>query len=182
MEDRITITEAAEILGKHRNTVRGWIRGGKLRSAVLEADAAGGAVWRIDRTEIEALAPDKPAEVGESRTEEEPSPPAPTPPESPRTVPEGYELVPAATFARLVDIAAAYGEAGERVGRAEATAEVYRERLEAARLEAVELRAERDRLREALAAQGKPTPPAPESSAAAGVVRRLRDRWQNRGK
>jgi hypothetical protein len=69
-------------------------------------------------------------------------------------VPEGMALVPLAVaerLAALLNIATAYGEAGERVGRAEERAEQYRMRLDEtrARVEALEaeLRSERSRFR-----------------------------------
>lgn len=53
--------------------------------------------------------------------------------ERPAPVPEGYALVPVALAERLgylLDVATAYAEAGERAGRAEATAEQYHARIE----------------------------------------------------
>lgn len=60
MSDRITMTEAADLAGVHRNTIRNWAKSGKLTSAVLE-DEDGVKVWRIDRDEVEQVAGDKPA-------------------------------------------------------------------------------------------------------------------------
>jgi len=76
---------------------------------------------------------------------------AEAPPARTGPVPEGMALVPAATWERMLSIAAAYAETGERVGRAEERAEQYRARIEEARLrvEALEgeLRSERSRFR-----------------------------------
>ena len=53
MSDRITMREAAEVAGVHRNTVRNWVKGGKLEKALLEPDPDGrGEIWLIDRAEL----------------------------------------------------------------------------------------------------------------------------------
>jgi len=57
--ERLNLTQAAALTGKHRNTLRGWVKAGRFRTAALEAGA-----WTVGREELEALAP-KPAAATE---------------------------------------------------------------------------------------------------------------------
>lgn len=53
MAERLTLTEAAEFCGVHRNTVRGWVKAGRLDTARLEEGRAQGQqVWRVDADEL----------------------------------------------------------------------------------------------------------------------------------
>ena len=50
-ERRVTLTEAAQILGVHRNTVRNWVIAGKLTSG--EKQQRGGVEqWTVDEGEV----------------------------------------------------------------------------------------------------------------------------------
>ena len=51
-ERKVTLSEAAQILGIHRNTVRNWIMAGKLPSATKEQTGDGLERWTIDEDEI----------------------------------------------------------------------------------------------------------------------------------
>lgn len=168
MSDRITMREAAEVAGVHRNTVRNWVKSGKFDTARLEADPDGsGEIWRIDRDELEdqGLLAGEPQTVPVTAATETETPAAATPPAPVR---EGYELVPMEILERLLNIAATYGEAGERVGRAEATVETLRERLDETRNE---LDAERHRREQVEAELARlhgfdPTIPQPATGSA----------------
>ncbi|MBM3695274.1 MAG: helix-turn-helix domain-containing protein [Actinobacteria bacterium] len=70
-DDRVTITDAARLLGVHHNTVRNRIRAGMYPSARLEDDGHGGQVWTLDRADLPALPP--------SETAETPAPAGPAP-------------------------------------------------------------------------------------------------------
>lgn len=47
-DDRLTITDAARLLGVHRNTVRNRIRAGQYPSARLDTDDQGRQTWTLD--------------------------------------------------------------------------------------------------------------------------------------
>jgi hypothetical protein len=53
--DRLTLTEAARLLGVHRNTVRNRIRAGAYPMARLDDDGHGGQVWTLDPADLPAL-------------------------------------------------------------------------------------------------------------------------------
>jgi excisionase family DNA binding protein len=54
-EQRLTLSEAAAALGVHRNTIRNWIKAGKLPSASKTRDGDGVEQWTIDEDEILAM-------------------------------------------------------------------------------------------------------------------------------
>jgi excisionase family DNA binding protein len=54
-EQRLTLSEAADLLGVHRNTIRNWIKAGKLPSADKHRDGDGVDRWTIDEDEILAM-------------------------------------------------------------------------------------------------------------------------------
>ena len=88
MSDQITMREAAEVAGVHRNTVRNWVRSGKVDTVRLEAGPDGsGDIWRIDRDELE----EKGLIAGEPQTVPVT---AATETDTASPVREGYELVP----------------------------------------------------------------------------------------
>ena len=51
-ERRVTLSEAAQILGVHRNTIRNWVMAGKLTSGVKQQRSDGVEQWTVDEGEI----------------------------------------------------------------------------------------------------------------------------------
>ena len=51
-ERRVTLSEAARILGVHRNTVRNWVMAGKLVSGEKQQRSGGVEQWTVDEGEI----------------------------------------------------------------------------------------------------------------------------------
>ncbi len=51
-ERRVTLSEAAQILGVHRNTVRNWVLAGRLPSAEKLAEGDGVEQWTVAEDEI----------------------------------------------------------------------------------------------------------------------------------
>lgn len=138
--DRLTLTVAAELLGKHRNTVRTWAREGKLTTAALEEEA-GSQVWRVDRAEVESLVGGEPAEVVGGTT----TAPTTTSEEQPPTW--AIELL-ARADARNDVLLSRLADAERDRADAEKEARIAEHKLESARSEAEELRAEVGRLSE----------------------------------
>ncbi|MFZ5915540.1 MAG: helix-turn-helix domain-containing protein [Chloroflexota bacterium] len=50
MTNKLTVRQAAEVLGYHPDHVRRLLRAG-----IIKAEKAGGLVWLIDRAEIERI-------------------------------------------------------------------------------------------------------------------------------
>jgi hypothetical protein len=110
-EKWVTLAEAAEAAAVSVSAIRKWYRSG------LRSRLAPGPTGQRREVELSEVLERAGRRIG------------PTPPKA-SPIPEGMALVPAATWQRYLDISVAYAEAGERVGRAEATAEQYRSRLE----------------------------------------------------
>lgn len=166
MTERLTISEAAEAAGVHRNTVRNWVKSGKLDTARLE-DTAGGEVWRIDRDELAAKGylteaakqpPAPPPEASPAEVELTPPEPAQQEPEPPRWA---MELL-ARSDARQEALLERLRQAEQERADAQRDSAIAEHKLETARADAAELRADRDRLRRQLetVTNTEPTQPA----------------------
>ncbi len=59
-ERRVTLSEAAQILGVHRNTVRNWVLAGRLPSAEKVARGDGVERWTVAEDEILEIRRDRP--------------------------------------------------------------------------------------------------------------------------
>jgi excisionase family DNA binding protein len=59
-EQRLTLSEAAAALGVHRNTIRNWIKAGKLPSADKHRDGVDIEQWTIDEGEVLAMRRSRP--------------------------------------------------------------------------------------------------------------------------
>ena len=59
-ERRVTLTEAAQILGVHRNTVRNWVLAGRLATADKQAQADGVERWTVAEHEVLEMRRDRP--------------------------------------------------------------------------------------------------------------------------
>ena len=59
-ERRVTLTEAAQILGVHRNTVRNWVIAGRFPTANKQAQADGVEQWTVAEHEVLELRRDLP--------------------------------------------------------------------------------------------------------------------------
>ena len=51
-EERVTLSEAAQMLGVHRNTIRNWVMSGKLTTGEKHQRSAGVEQWTVDEGEI----------------------------------------------------------------------------------------------------------------------------------
>ena len=51
-EQRLTLSEAAQILGVHRNTIRNWVMSGKLTSGEKHQRSDGTEQWTVAEDEI----------------------------------------------------------------------------------------------------------------------------------
>ena len=60
-EDRVTLSEAAQILGVHRNTIRNWVMAGKLTTGEKHQRSDGVEQWTVSEEEILGLRRDRPA-------------------------------------------------------------------------------------------------------------------------
>ena len=59
-ERRITLSEAAQILGVHRNTVRNWVMANKLTTAEKSEQVDGVERWTVAEDEILQIRRDRP--------------------------------------------------------------------------------------------------------------------------
>ncbi len=59
-ERRVTLSEAAQILGVHRNTVRNWVLAGRLPSAEKHGQGGGVERWTVAEDEILEIRRDRP--------------------------------------------------------------------------------------------------------------------------
>ncbi len=59
-ERRVTLTEAAQILGVHRNTVRNWVLAGRLATADKQGQADGVERWTVAEHEVLEMRRDRP--------------------------------------------------------------------------------------------------------------------------
>jgi transposase len=57
---RVTLSEAAQILGVHRNTVRNWVLAGRLPSAEKLTEGDGVERWTVAEDEILEIRRDRP--------------------------------------------------------------------------------------------------------------------------
>ncbi len=57
---RVTLSEAAQILGVHRNTVRNWVLAGRLATADKQVHADGVARWTVAEHEVLEMRRDRP--------------------------------------------------------------------------------------------------------------------------
>ena len=60
-EGRVTLSEAAQILGVHRNTIRNWVMAEKLTTGVKHQRSDGVEQWTVSEDEILGLRRDRPA-------------------------------------------------------------------------------------------------------------------------
>ena len=60
-EERVTLSEAAQILGVHRNTIRNWVMAGKLTTGEKHQHSDGVEQWTVSEDEILGLRRDRPA-------------------------------------------------------------------------------------------------------------------------
>jgi len=60
-EERVTLSEAAQILGVHRNTIRNWVMSGKLTTGEKHQRSDGVEKWTVSEEEILGLRRDRPA-------------------------------------------------------------------------------------------------------------------------
>jgi len=54
IQSKIRMTEAAKLVGVHRNTLRNWRTSGKLKSAE-KVQENGAPIWYVDQAEVEAV-------------------------------------------------------------------------------------------------------------------------------
>ena len=125
--DWVPLRDAADAAGVSVSALRKWYHDEQIPSRL-----APGRTGQRRLVPLEAVL----ERAGRHRPEASAIPPRVGP------VPEGMALVPAADWERMLSIAVAYAEAGERVGRAEERAEQYRGRLEEARQRAAALEAQ----------------------------------------
>ena len=59
-EERVTLSEAAQILGVHRNTIRNWVMAGKLTSGEKHLRSDGVEQWTVAEDEILGMRRDRP--------------------------------------------------------------------------------------------------------------------------
>ena len=59
-EERVTLSQAAQILGVHRNTIRNWVMGGKLTTGEKHKRSDGVEQWTVSEEEILGLRRDRP--------------------------------------------------------------------------------------------------------------------------
>jgi len=60
-ESRVTLSEAAQLLGVHRNTIRNWVMAGKLTTGEKHQHSDGVEQWTVSEEEILGLRRDRPA-------------------------------------------------------------------------------------------------------------------------
>ena len=60
-EGRVTLSEAAQILGVHRNTIRNWVMAGRLTTGEKHQRSDGVEQWTVSENEILGLRRDRPA-------------------------------------------------------------------------------------------------------------------------
>ena len=60
-EERVTLSEAAQMLGVHRNTIRNWVMAGKLTTGEKHQRSDGVEQWTVAEDEILGLRRDRPA-------------------------------------------------------------------------------------------------------------------------
>ena len=60
-EERVTLSEAAELLGVHRNTIRNWVMAGKLTTGEKHHRSDGVEQWTVSEEEILGMRRDRPA-------------------------------------------------------------------------------------------------------------------------
>ena len=60
-EERVTLSEAAQILGVHRNTIRNWVMSGKLTTGEKYQRSDGVEQWMVSENEILGMRSDRPA-------------------------------------------------------------------------------------------------------------------------
>ena len=71
-EGRVTLSQAAQLLGVHRNTIRNWVLAGKLTTGEKHQRSDGVEQWTVAEEEILGLRRDRPASKsagGESMSE-----------------------------------------------------------------------------------------------------------------
>ncbi len=70
-EEKVTLSQAAQILGVHRNTIRNWVMSGKLTTGEKHQRSDGVEQWTLAEDEILGLRRDRPASSagGESMSE-----------------------------------------------------------------------------------------------------------------
>ena len=59
-EERVTLSEAAQILGVHRNTIRNWVMAGKLTSGEKLERSDGVEQWTVSEEEVLGMRRDRP--------------------------------------------------------------------------------------------------------------------------
>lgn len=59
-EERVTLSEAAQILGVHRNTIRNWVMAGKLTSGEKHQRSDGVEQWTVAEDEILGMRRNRP--------------------------------------------------------------------------------------------------------------------------
>jgi len=141
-DGRLTITDAARLLGVHRNTVRNRIRAGQYPSATLDTDDQGRQVWTLDAQDLDlpegATAPPR-------ETRKTPGTPRPGSPETP----DGMTRALAPLMAELVALTDRLAQAQQDRADADVARRV-------AEHERDRLRAERDRLTKELEDRDRP--------------------------
>ncbi len=60
-EERVTLSQAAKILGVHRNTIRNWVMAGKLTTGEKHQRSDGVEQWTVSEDEILGMRRDRPA-------------------------------------------------------------------------------------------------------------------------
>ena len=58
-EERVTLSEAAQILGVHRNTIRNWVMAGKLATGEKHQGSDGVEQWTVAEDEILGMRRDR---------------------------------------------------------------------------------------------------------------------------
>ena len=58
-EERVTLSQAAQILGVHRNTIRNWVMAGKLTSGEKHQRSDGVEQWTVAEKEILGMRRDR---------------------------------------------------------------------------------------------------------------------------
>ena len=58
-EERVTLSEAAQILGVHRNTIRNWVMAGKLTTGEKHQGSDGVEQWTVAEDEILGMRRDR---------------------------------------------------------------------------------------------------------------------------
>ena len=59
-EETVTLSQAAQILGVHRNTIRNWVMAGKLTTGEKHQRSDGVQQWTVSKEEILGLRRDRP--------------------------------------------------------------------------------------------------------------------------